>query len=103
MVQGAPPGVSKELRDKYPALYGRPSAGAEMERRELEALDQEPGPGAYFGPDSQGFSSLGAQRFSSKKSEPAVKFAKTGEFEFLSFFLPIWYLVVDVAAVARHV
>jgi hypothetical protein len=41
------------LKKRCPALYTTRSVGALMEERELDSMDQEPGPGAYFGPTSR--------------------------------------------------
>ncbi len=75
------------LRKKCPALYGRRSVGALLEEKELDSLDQEPGPGAYFGPESNGFSAIGKQKFSRHKTEPSVPFAKTGWTEWKGVFI----------------
>ncbi|CAD7925999.1 unnamed protein product [Amoebophrya sp. A120] len=79
--------VDAERKQKFPSLYGKESAAAIIERKELESLDVEPGPGAYFGPDSSGFNALGNQRFSRCRSEPSVKFAQTGWHEWRGVFV----------------
>ena len=50
----AAPEVSSGNKEKFPALYSQPSVSSKIERKELESLELEPGPGAYFGPDSAG-------------------------------------------------
>ena len=70
--------VDEAKRARLPALYGSLSISQKMEKEELERLDQMPGPGAYFGPESQGFSAIGGQRFSKFRTEPTRSFAKTG-------------------------
>ncbi|CAD7952302.1 unnamed protein product [Amoebophrya sp. A25] len=79
--------VDAERKSKFPSLYGKESAAAIIERKELESLDVEPGPGAYFGPDSSGFNALGGQRFSRCRSEPSVSFARTGWNEWKGVFV----------------
>jgi len=79
--------IEAALREKFPALYGKESVASLIEKKELESLDLEPGPGAYFGPDSSGFSAMGDQRFSQKKTEPGVKFARTGWKEWERVFI----------------
>eukprot|EP00391_Amoebophrya_sp_Ameob2_P007716 CAMPEP_0178994934 /NCGR_PEP_ID=MMETSP0795-20121207/7564_1 /TAXON_ID=88552 /ORGANISM="Amoebophrya sp., Strain Ameob2" /LENGTH=319 /DNA_ID=CAMNT_0020687219 /DNA_START=268 /DNA_END=1224 /DNA_ORIENTATION=+ len=79
--------VDAERKSKFPSLYGKESVAAIIERKELESLDVEPGPGAYFGPDSSGFGALGNQRFSKSRSEPSVSFARTGWHEWRGVFV----------------
>lgn len=66
------------------SCYDQPPANSEVSiQAQLEANDvpeyaNEPGPGHYFGPENNGFSSLGEQKFSKCPSAPEIGFARTG-------------------------
>jgi len=60
------------------ALYSRPSLQTLLEFNDIPDFANEPGPGHYFGPGSQCFSSLGKQKISGSKSSPEIGFAHTG-------------------------
>lgn len=49
-----------------------------LELGDVPESANEPGPGHYFGPDSQGFSSLGPQRFAKHRSAPNISLPRTG-------------------------
>jgi len=54
------------------------SVQAQLELNDIPEFANEPGPGHYFGPESEGFSALGQQKFSKCPSAPQIGFAKTG-------------------------
>ncbi|CAJ1336370.1 unnamed protein product [Effrenium voratum] len=54
------------------------SVSAQLELNDIPESAHEPGPGHYFGPDSQGFNAMGKQMFSKCRSAPEVSLPKTG-------------------------
>lgn len=54
-----------------------PSRASQLDANDIPDSADEPGPGHYFGPESNGFSSLSVQRFSKNRSEPVISMAKT--------------------------
>lgn len=64
---GAQPSINKEM-----------SIQAQLEANDIPEYANEPGPGHYFGPENNGFSSLGPQKFAKCPSAPEIGFAKTG-------------------------
>ncbi|OLQ05347.1 hypothetical protein AK812_SmicGene11479 [Symbiodinium microadriaticum] len=54
------------------------SVSAQLELNDIPESAHEPGPGHYFGPDSQGFNALGKQMFSKCRSAPEISLPRTG-------------------------
>jgi len=54
------------------------SIQAQLEANDVPEFANEPGPGHYFGPENNGFSSMGKQRFAKCASAPEFEFARTG-------------------------
>lgn len=54
------------------------SIQSKLEQNDIPTSANEPGPTHYFGPDSQGFSSLGRQKFSKCVSAPEISLPRTG-------------------------
>lgn len=54
------------------------SVSAQLELNDIPESAHEPGPGHYFGPDSQGFNAMGKQLFSKCRSAPEVSLPRTG-------------------------
>lgn len=53
------------------------SIQAQLEANDVPEFANEPGPGHYFGPENNGFSSLGPQKFAKCASAPEISFAPT--------------------------
>lgn len=68
--------------EAVPAFAGMPldlaSVSAQLELNDIPESAHEPGPGHYFGPDSQGFNAMGKQLFSKCRSAPEVSLPRTG-------------------------
>jgi len=54
------------------------SIQAQLEANDVPEFANEPGPGHYFGPDNNGFSSMGKQYFAKSASAPQFEFSRTG-------------------------
>lgn len=54
------------------------SIQAQLELNDVSEFANEPGPGHYFGPENNGFSSMGQQKFAKCPSAPEIEFARTG-------------------------
>lgn len=61
-----------------PSVGREVSLQAQLEANDIPEFANEPGPGHYFGPDNNGFSSLGNQKFAKCPSAPEIKFPRTG-------------------------
>merc|ERR1719326_2524712 len=61
-----------------PSLSRDISIQAQLEANDVPEFANEPGPGHYFGPENNGFSSLGNQKFAKNASAPEIEFARTG-------------------------
>lgn len=61
-----------------PPLHHEMSIQAQLEANDVPEYANEPGPGHYFGPENNGFSSMGKQRFAKCASAPEFEFARTG-------------------------
>merc|ERR1719326_356963 len=61
-----------------PSLSREISIQAQLEANDVPEFANESGPGHYFGPENNGFSSLGQQKFSKCASAPEIEFARTG-------------------------
>jgi hypothetical protein len=61
-----------------PPIHHEMSIQAQLEANDTPEYANEPGPGHYFGPENNGFSSIGKQHFSKSASAPEFEFARTG-------------------------
>merc|ERR1719326_793148 len=61
-----------------PSLSRDISIQAQLEANDVPEFANEPGPGHYFGPENNGFSSMGPQKFAKNASAPEIAFARTG-------------------------
>jgi len=68
----------KATKKGQPAAQRELSIQAQLEANDVPEYANEPGPGHYFGPENNGFSSLGPQKFAKCPSAPEIEFARTG-------------------------
>jgi len=61
-----------------PPMHREMSIQAQLEANDVPEYANEPGPGHYFGPENNGFSSMGRQVFAKCPSAPQLEFARTG-------------------------
>lgn len=65
-------------RIEHPPAQGDVSIQAQLEANDIPEYANEPGPGHYFGPENNGFSSMGNQKFAKCASAPEIEFPRTG-------------------------
>lgn len=67
-----------EAKNHSVSSHQKRSAQHELELEDVPESANEPGPGHYFGPESQGFSALGKQSFAKYRSAPCISLPRTG-------------------------
>lgn len=70
--------MQKSQSMSQPSIQKEASIQAQLEANDVPEFANEPGPGHYFGPENQGFSSFGNQKFAKCASAPEIQFPRTG-------------------------